>query len=45
MHASAEEAKAFTEQMLNLYADFCENVLAMPVTRGQKTDKQKYNDA
>ena len=45
MHASAEEAKAFTEQMLNLYADFCENVLAMPVTRGQKTDKEKFNGA
>ena len=45
MHARAEEAKAFTEQMLNLYADFCENVLAMPVTRGQKTDKEKFNGA
>ena len=45
MHATAEEAKAFTEQMLNLYADFCENVLAMPVTRGQKTDKEKFNGA
>ena len=45
MHATAEEAKAFTEQMLNLYADFCENVLAMPVTRGQKTEKEKFNGA
>ena len=45
MHASAEEAKGFTEQMLNVYADFCENVLAMPVTRGQKTDKEKFNGA
>ena len=45
MHASAEEAEAFTEQMLNLYADFCENVLAMPVTRGRKTDKEKFNGA
>ena len=45
MHATAEEAKAFTEQMLNIYADFCENVLAMPVTRGQKTDKEKFNGA
>ena len=45
MHASAEEAKAFTEQMLNVYADFCENVLAMPVTRGQKTEKEKFNGA
>ena len=45
MHASAEEAQSFTEQMLNVYADFCENVLAMPVTRGQKTEKEKFNGA
>ncbi len=45
MHATAEEAKEFTERMLNVYADFCENVLAMPVTRGQKTDKEKFNGA
>ena len=45
LHATAEEAKAFTETMLNVYADFCENVLAMPVTRGQKTDKEKFNGA
>ena len=31
--------------MLNVYADFCENVLAMPVTRGQKTEKEKFNGA
>ncbi len=45
MHATAEEAKQYTEQMLNVYADFCENVLAMPVTRGQKTEKEKFNGA
>ena len=45
IHATAEEARSFTEQMLNIYADFCENVLAMPVTRGQKTDKEKFNGA
>ncbi|MCD7859460.1 MAG: proline--tRNA ligase [Firmicutes bacterium] len=45
MHATAEEAEAFTQQMLNIYADFCENVLAMPVTRGRKTDKEKFNGA
>ena len=45
MHATVEEAKAETERMLNVYADFCENVLAMPVTRGQKTDKEKFNGA
>lgn len=44
-HATAEEAEARTEQMLNLYADFCEEVLAMPVVRGQKTDKEKFAGA
>ena len=31
--------------MLNLYADFCEEVLAMPVVRGKKTDKEKFAGA
>ena len=38
-HATAEEAEERTIQMLNLYADFCEEVLAIPVIKGQKTDK------
>ena len=45
MHATAEEAEAFTQKILNLYADFCEDVLAMPVTRGRKTEKEKFNGA
>ena len=45
MHATAEEARAETQQMLNIYADFLENVLAMPVVKGQKTDKEKFNGA
>ncbi|MBP5265858.1 MAG: proline--tRNA ligase [Lachnospiraceae bacterium] len=44
-HATAEEAEERTVQMLNLYADFCEEVLAMPVVRGQKTDKEKFAGA
>ena len=28
--------------MLNLYADFCEQVLAIPVIKGRKTDKEKF---
>ncbi len=44
-HATAEEAEARTEQMLNLYADFCEDFLAMPVVRGRKTDKEKFAGA
>ena len=45
MHATAQEAIEETERMLNVYADFCVNILAMPVTRGQKTDKEKFNGA
>ncbi len=44
-HATAEEAEERTVQMLNLYADFCEEFLAMPVIRGQKTDKEKFAGA
>ncbi len=44
-HATAEEAEERTIQMLNLYADFCEEVLAIPVVKGQKTDKEKFAGA
>ena len=44
-HATAEEAKERTEQMLNVYADFCENVLAIPLVKGKKTDKEKFAGA
>ena len=44
-HATAEEAEERTIQMLNMYADFCEEVLAMPVVRGQKTEKEKFAGA
>ena len=45
MHATAEEAIAETERMFNIYADFCENYLAMPVVKGRKTDKEKFAGA
>ena len=45
MHATEDEARAETMQMLNVYADFMENFLAMPVIRGRKTDKEKFNGA
>lgn len=45
VHATAEEAQERTELMLNVYADFCENVLAMPVIKGRKTDKEKFAGA
>ena len=44
-HATAEEAEKRTEQMLNLYADFCEEVLAIPMIKGKKTDKEKFAGA
>lgn len=44
-HATAEEAEARTIQMLNVYADFCEDVLAIPVIKGRKTDKEKFAGA
>ena len=45
IHETAEEAKAETEQQLNCYADFFENVLAIPVVPGQKTEKEKFAGA
>ena len=45
MHETAEEAIAETEQMLNIYAQLCEDVLASPVVKGRKTDKEKFAGA
>lgn len=45
IHATSEEAIAETEQMLNIYADFCESVLAMPVIKGKKTESDKFAGA
>ncbi len=44
-HATAEDAEERTIQMLNVYADFCENYLAIPVVKGRKTDKEKFAGA
>lgn len=44
-HATAEEAEARTLQMLNVYAAFLENVLAIPVIKGQKTEKERFAGA
>ena len=44
-HATEEEAQSRTIQMLNVYADFCEQELAIPVIKGQKTDKEKFAGA
>lgn len=44
-HATAEEAEERTIMMLNVYGDFLEQDLAIPVIRGQKTDKEKFAGA
>lgn len=45
IHATAEEAQEETIRMLNVYADFCENVLAIPVVKGVKTEKERFAGA
>ncbi len=45
IHATAEEAIIETKQMLDIYADFCENSLAMPVIKGRKTESDKFAGA
>lgn len=44
-HATAEEARERTKLMLDVYADFVEEVLAIPVLKGQKTPKEKFAGA
>ncbi len=45
IHETAEDAVAETFRMLNVYADFCRDVLAMPVIKGKKTEKEKFAGA
>ncbi|MBO6133336.1 MAG: proline--tRNA ligase [Lachnospiraceae bacterium] len=45
IHETAEEAQERTIQMLNVYADMCEEFLAIPTIKGQKTDKEKFAGA
>ncbi|HLT41186.1 MAG TPA: proline--tRNA ligase, partial [Sphingobacteriaceae bacterium] len=44
-HATAEEAIAETEQMLDVYADFAENWMAVPVVKGKKTETERFAGA
>lgn len=44
-HATAEEAQEETIKMLNVYADFLEKYLAIPVIKGRKTEKEKFAGA
>lgn len=44
-HATAEEAEAETLQMLDVYADFMRNRMAMPVIKGRKTEAERFPGA
>ncbi len=45
VHATAEEAQDETLTMLDVYREFAENVLCVPVIVGQKSDKEKFAGA
>lgn len=45
IHATADEAKAETVRMLDVYAEFCEKYLCMPVIKGIKTEKERFAGA
>ena len=45
LHATAEEAIEETERMLNVYTEFCQKDLAIPVVQGQKTESDKFAGA
>jgi len=44
-HETAEEAMAETEKMINVYADFAENFMALPVIKGRKTASERFAGA
>jgi prolyl-tRNA synthetase len=44
-HETEQEAEDETLKILDLYVDVCENVLAMPVVKGQKTESEKFAGA
>lgn len=44
-HATAEEAVAEAEKMLNVYAEFAENVMAIPVVKGVKSPNERFAGA
>ncbi|MEO2047065.1 MAG: proline--tRNA ligase [Pirellulales bacterium] len=45
VHASEEEARAETSQMLDVYAEFAESQMAMPVIKGEKTAAERFPGA
>ncbi|MDN7225885.1 proline--tRNA ligase [Planococcus sp. N064] len=44
-HETDQDAHEETVKMLEVYADICERVLAIPVVKGQKTEKEKFAGA
>jgi prolyl-tRNA synthetase len=44
-HATAEEAVEETRKMLDVYADFAENIMALPVIKGVKTPNERFAGA
>lgn len=44
-HATSEEAQEETQRMLEVYREFAENVLAIPVITGEKSEKEKFAGA
>lgn len=45
IHETADDAREETIRMLNVYADFCEKYLAIPVVKGVKTEKERFAGA
>ncbi|MEG0751057.1 MAG: proline--tRNA ligase [Oscillospiraceae bacterium] len=45
MHETREQAEQETQRMLEVYRNFCEKYLKMPVISGRKTDKEKFAGA
>ncbi|MBA4106998.1 MAG: proline--tRNA ligase [Pirellula sp.] len=45
VHATAEEAQIETRQMLDVYAEFAESSMAMPVIKGEKTSGERFPGA
>ncbi len=45
IHETSAEAEAETQMILDIYADFCEKDLCIPVLKGRKTDKEKFAGA
>ncbi|MBO5397914.1 MAG: proline--tRNA ligase [Clostridia bacterium] len=45
IHETAKEAEERTIQMLDVYADVIENLLAIPVLKGRKTEKEQFAGA